>query len=607
LDIRAVLAQTHLFVALSRPAMDQLVAATQVRRLTSGETLLTIGSPAESLYIVAVGRLRVVLDSGLAVNEIGRLEPVGEISLLSGEPRSATVYAIRDTTVLEIDRLALYAVFQQHPSALLTMSRMVIARLRQNQRAAKLASTRRSRSIAVLPATPRIDPNDFATALCHALEDSGKVEKLDAARVDAVLGHGTAASEIGACEREEPLVEWLQQQELDHRHLVYVAGTRPSPWSQRCMRQADRVLLLADTADPPQQSLMVAELRASGVRAPVDLVLMRAEGAPAGRVLEWREAVGAVSHYYVRPGNARDVARVARSLTGRAVGLVLGGGGARGFAHLGVLRALEELGIEVDVTGGSSMGAFLSALVACGYRSQDVLRIARETFVSRNLLNDYLFPSVSLIRGRKFLKRLADIFGDQQIEHLRTPFYCVSTNLTRGRAHVHDRGPLHLWLGTSMCIPGVAPPVAYRGELLVDGAVVNSLPTDVMQALERGPIIASDVSTEGGIGAPGIEGPDPEALLKWGNADKRPNLFSILFRTATLTSESGVAARAERADLYLRMPVDGIGVFDWKRIDELAERGYQHAMKQLPAFKANVCQAGTDPSGASSSFSRATL
>ncbi|MGQ0529354.1 MAG: patatin-like phospholipase family protein, partial [Panacagrimonas sp.] len=544
------------------------------------------------LYIVAVGRLRVELPSGLVVNEIARLEPVGEISLLSGEPRSATVYAIRDTTVLEIDRLALYAVFQRHPSALLAMSRTVIMRLRQNQRAAKLESSRRSRSIAVLAATPQLDLSGFADALCTALSNCGAVKKLDAATVDAALGEGTASTRSGATHHEEPLVEWLHQQELAYRHLAYVADSQPGPWSRRCVRQADRVLLLADAADAPQQSPMLAELRASASRAPVDLVLLRPEGAPAGRVREWRGITGASSHYFVRPGNTGDIERVSRSLTGRAVGLVLGGGGARGFAHIGVLRAMEELGIQIDAVGGSSMGAFISALVACGYSSRDILRIARETFVRGNLLNDYLFPSVSLIRGRKFLRRLEDIFGELQIEHLRTPFYCVSTNLTRGRAHVHDHGPLHLWLGTSMCIPGVAPPVAYKGELLVDGAVINSLPTDVMQALERGPIIASDVSTENGISAPGIEGPDPEALLKWTLTAQRPSLFSILFRTATLTSESGVAARAASADLYLRMPVTGIGVFDWKKIDELADSGYRHALERLASFKTgvvNVC------------------
>jgi NTE family protein len=235
------------------------------------------------------------------------------------------------------------------------------------------------------------------------------------------------------------------------------------------------------------------------------------------------------------------------------------------------------------------MGAFVASLSACGYKAKDMLRIARESFVERNVLNDYLFPSVSLIRGRKFLRRLHDIYEDRRIEELRTPFYCVSTNLTRGTAVIHDRGPLGIWIGTSMCIPGVAPPVAFQGDLLVDGAVVNSLPTDIMQALQRGPIMASDVSTEGAVGAPGIEGPDPEGVLSWNiGGRKRPSLFSILFRTATLTSESGVSQRASRADLYLRMPVNGVGVFDWKKLEDTAARGYHYAMERLPDFRSHV-------------------
>lgn len=588
MDIRSLLAQTQLFVALSGSALDQLAARTVIRELSSGETLLEIGSPADSLFIVAVGRLRVVLGDGTVVNDIGRLEPSGEISFLSGEPRTATVYAVRDSKVLEIDREALYEVFVRHPSALLEMSRTVIRRLRQNQRAASLAASRRSRCYALLPASAAVDIQDLARGLGTALSICGDVQVLDAATVDAALGPGTAATPIGDGEREDRLIHWLQEREIAHRHLVYVADAAGGHWSRRCMRQADRVLVLADSRQPPRMSALIEDLRSSGLRTEIELLLVRPDQAPAGAVLEWRALVGASAHYFLRPGVVRDVDRLARSLTGRALGVVLGGGGARGFAHIGLMRAIEELGLQVDVAGGASMGAFISALVASGYRSEDMLRIARRTFVDRNLLNDYLFPSVSLIRGRKFLTGLREVFGEVQIEDLRTPFYCVSTNLTRGRVQVHDRGPLDVWLGTSMCIPGVAPPVAYKGELLVDGAVINSLPTDIMQAMERGPIIASDVSTEGGIGAPGIEGPDPEGLLHWTHADKRPSLFAILFRTATLTSESGVAARAEKADLYLRMPVNGVGVFDWKKIDEVVDRGYRHAMEQLPQFQAST-------------------
>jgi NTE family protein len=313
----------------------------------------------------------------------------------------------------------------------------------------------------------------------------------------------------------------------------------------------------------------------------VELVILRPPGTGGGDVTAWKALTGARAHYFVRPGNTADFAALVRQLTGHAIGLVLGGGGARGFAHLGLLRALEERGMTIDLAGGSSMGALISSLVAMGYTSHEIAPVLRETFVTHNYLNDYMFPRIALIKGRKFVRRLREIFGEQLIEHLRMPWFCVSTNLTRGTAMVHDAGPLEVWIAASMAVPGIAPPVVYRGELLADGAVANSLPTDIMQNLERGPIIASSVSTEGDIRAPGIEGPDPEGLLNWPGPGDPPGLRDILFRTATMTSESGNRARAANADLYLRMPVVGVGLFAWKRMDEIIERGYVHAKEKL--------------------------
>lgn len=588
MDVRGVLAQTSLFAGLAPEALDHLAARARVESVASGHTIIELGTPADHLYIVAVGRLRVQLPDGTEVNDIGRLEPAGEISLLSSEPRTATVYAVRDSVLLCIARADLYEVFAKYPSALLVMTRTVITRLRQNQRAATLAAVRHSRCFAIVPASANIDAGTFARSFALALGEAESAQLIDAEFVDRHLGPAASRTPIGDGVQEERLIDFLQSQELAHRHLVYVADPGNSVWSQRCMRQADRILLLADSRASPDSNAVLEDLRQSGVRAQIELVVLWPEHAPPGRVLDWRKRAGARAHFLLRPGNAQDVGRIARSLTGRGVGLVLGGGGARGFAHIGLVRALREKNISVDIVGGTSMGAFIGALMACDHSSEDMVRIARETFVHRNVLNDYLFPSYSLIRGRKFSRRMVEIFGARGIEDLRTPFYCVSTNLTRGIAMVHDCGPLALWVGTSMCVPGVAPPVAYRGELLVDGAVINSLPTDVMQKLGRGPIIASDVSTEGGVAAPGIEGPDPEALANWRLLERRPSLFSILFRTATLTSESGVSARAARADFYLRMPVGGVGMFDWRKIDEIVERGYQAAMESLPAFESGM-------------------
>jgi NTE family protein len=365
--------------------------------------------------------------------------------------------------------------------------------------------------------------------------------------------------------------------------VVYASESDSDTWALRCLHSADRVLALAEAGQPPSSVPVVQELHDGGLLAAVELVLLRPEGDPSPHTLAWRQAVGARAHYFVHPWDEAQLESLSRQVTARGIGLVLGGGGARGFAHIGLVRALSELQIPVDVVGGTSMGAFLSALIACGLDSIEIARVARDTFVRANFLNDYSIPRYSLLHGRKFATRLAEIFGDRQIEDLRRPFFCVSTNLTTGATMVHDRGPLAAWVGTSMALPGLGPPVAWQGDLLCDGGLVDNLPTDVMQSLERGAIIASNVSTEGDIRAPGhgVGTPEPDALSHWTGDDPAPRLAAILMRTATLSGAAAMVRATEFADVYIDMPCDGIGLFEWKRLDELIERGYEYALEAL--------------------------
>lgn len=576
-----VLSETRLFAGLTREALTALAARAALFEIRGGSVLYRHGDAADAVYVVGSGRLRAIFPSGQPAGDIGRAEAFGEVDLLAIEHRATTVFAVRDSLLLKITREVLAELIQQYPQALLDATRVIIQRLRVHHGTRRLEAVRAQRAIALIPLVPRPSLKALAQDMAEELGRYGTVRVLDIATVDAALGAGAAQARFEDGAANERLVTWLNAQEAEFRYLIYCAGDDADAWARRCMRQADEILVCAPVQTRPLATAMVDELRQSGSRAAIRLLLLRAESEGPGEVDSWREQTGAEAHFYLRPQHAGDAASLARSLTGRGVGLVLGGGGARGFAHIGLLRAMAELKIPVDVAGGSSMGAFFAALVGAGYSHHEILHIARETFVTHNYLNDYLFPSVALLRGRKFVGRLKDIFGERQIEHLRTPFFCISSNLTRGTEMVHDRGPLAIWLAASMAVPGVAPPIVYKGELLVDGALVNSLPTDVMQRLQRGPILASDVSTAGGLQAPGIEGPDPEGLFKWKALGKRPGLFNIMFRTATITSETQVAARAQRADVYLRMPVSGIALFDWKKLDEVCQRGYEHALQQL--------------------------
>lgn len=579
MDLRSTLAESSLFAGLAPDALDALAAIATPIELRSGERLFSEGDTAEHVYIVATGRLRVLIGDRI-VGFIGRLEPAGEVGMLSGEVRAGSIETVRDSLLIQIPNDRLMEFLVGHPSALVAITQVLIKRLRQNQRQEHLASARSARTFAVISTSSEINASAFAHDLHRELKALDKASLVTAASVESALGEGMAHSTDGPGNAR--LVEWLNGIEREHRFLTYCASGDPDAWAHRCMRQADRVIVLADARTTPISTPMIDALSRSSILADIELVLLRPMESGGGDVLAWKSLTGARAHHFLRPGNERDLRRLVRLLTGRALGLILGGGGARGFAHIGLMRALEELQMPIDIAGGSSMGALISSMLACGYSSHEMLHLLRETFVTHNYLNDYMFPRVALVKGRKFLRRLREVFGEQLIEHLRLPWFCVTSNLTRGTAMVHDSGPLEIWLAASMSVPGIFPPVIYKGELLADGAVVNSLPTDVLQTLQRGPIIASDVSTEGSIRAPGIEGPDPEGLLDhWPGPGDPPSLRDILFRTATLTSESGVRRRAASADLYLRMPVGSIGMFEWKRVEEIVERGYQYAMEHL--------------------------
>ncbi|MEC8568043.1 MAG: patatin-like phospholipase family protein, partial [Pseudomonadota bacterium] len=415
------------------------------------------------------------------------------------------------------------------------------------------------------------------------------VRLVTAAHVDALFGEGFSQTPLDYSADDLKLRQWLASLEEKHCYVLYAAHNNEDEWTKRCLHQADRILILAEANQTPAHTKLVDVLNQHNWQSPIELVLLRSEGDPSPHTLIWKKLYHARAHYFIHPWAQADICAVARQISSQGLGLVLGGGGARGFAHIGLIRALEQLHIPIDIVGGTSMGAFVAALVACGFDSVEMTHIAYETFVARNYLNDYTMPRVSLIRGQRFHERLHAIFGQRKIEELKQTFYCISTNLTTGQAMIHDQGELATWVGTSMSVPGVAPPVAWHENLLCDGGVINNLPTDVMQNLERGTVIASNVSLHDDIRVPGIglDKPDQSALLNWNKIIKdkllhAPRLAEILMRTATLASDTMIQTAAiERANLHIRMPIEGIGMFDWHKLDELVERGYEHALETL--------------------------
>ena len=269
---------------------------------------------------------------------------------------------------------------------------------------------------------------------------------------------------------------------------------------------------------------------------------------------------------------------MARIYTGNSIGLALGGGGARAYAHLGVARALSELGIPVDFLAGTSMGAVVAACLAMGWDGEEIDRRIREAFVASSPLSDIAFPILALTRGRIVDRRLKAHFAETEIGDLWRPFACVSTDLTVGGMRLHRRGLLRRALRASLSIPGVLPPAVEQEHVLVDGALACNLPTDVVRAQHEGMTIAVDVAV--------AETLEPDDLVlrpsgwRWfasGAWLRGPPIVAVLIRAAVVGSLTDLDAPPE--DQITIVPnLEGIRLQDWKAYDRTVEAGYRDTM-----------------------------
>jgi NTE family protein len=566
--------------------------------LAGGQTLMAEGEPGDSMVLVVSGRLRAYVqrDDGAPrmVREMARGQVIGEISLITGEPRSATVVAIRDSVLVRLDKAAFDRVVATSSQVALALTRQIIQRLKTEHQAAPYAAPV---TVGLLPVTDGIDAAAFARDLAAQLARFGRVRVVDAALMASAASED-AIDDPAAAHRRVALL--LDQIETAHEFVLLLADPSPTPWTHLCSRHSDELLLLADAMKPrvvhavEQQCL---EQRPPRTEASQILLLLHAAAlrCPTG-THEWLARRPVTDHLHLRPALARDMARLARLLSRNGIGLVLGGGGARGFAHLGVMRALQEQGIEVDCIGGTSIGAVMAWPAAVDQPVAQMLPVVRRGFAV-NPTGDYnLIPFVSLSRGarlrRAMRQGLQDLLGPDGasigIEDLWKSFFCVASNYSQAREEVLRSGNLMACTLASLAIPGALPPVVRDGDLMCDGGTFNNFPVDVMRAQRGiGCVIGVDLSARKARRIDVDEVPGTWALLRdrlrprSARRYKLPALTSILLNSTILYSESRQGTAARLTDVHFRPPLERVGLLQWNRLDETVRQGYEHAKEVL--------------------------
>ncbi|HUR14254.1 MAG TPA: MFS transporter [Mycobacteriales bacterium] len=493
------------FAQLPIDVLHALAMHCELALVPAGADLFAQGDPADALYVVRTGRLAVRRDGEL-VDEVVASGVVGELGLLTGAPRAATVTARRDSEVLRVGAQEFATAVGAVPSAPLAL-------------AASLAQRLQSGPPPVPPPSPP--------------------------RVVAVVG--TRAPEVaqllrlpGAVYPGQVAPEALARLESEHPVLVLVA-TESGLWWDSCVAQADRVVVVADPDEhvpvPGSEVLLVGEAS----RADLD----RWQLAAPLRVTVTREA---------------DLERACRQLgdrlSGRSVGLVLSGGGARALAHLGVLAELRDAGVTIGRVAGCSMGAYLAALVAMGLSPEEVDARVYEEWVCRNPTGDWTLPRYALTSGRRGLAMLRRTFGDLDMEALELPLLTSTIDLWARELHHVKTGLVRDAVGGSLALPGIAPPLRVGDRLLADGAFLDNVPVQPLQSHGEGPVILSIVLDTSRA---------PHGEL--------PPVMETVIRAMTAGSVEQNRRAQEAATLVITPAARGVGLLEFHQLDRMVESG----------------------------------
>ncbi len=542
--------------------------------LPGGRVLFHTGEDADRLYFLVAGRLGVVQrNEGQEPHFIGVIrpgEPAGEMAMIAGTPHTATVMALRDSELMALPRQAFLNAIQKDPTVMAELAHLMILRARRTG----VGGVSEPAVFGFTALSPRVRARELVEALEMEI---------------ASLGYSvvSAGSEV-----QSAPTEWFSNLEESHDIVLYAAEDDEAAWKAIVGRQVDRLFGIGRGQDAPPRKV---ELYASPPlieQQLIDLILMQNSGIhlPSGSDA-WLDVAPANRLLHLREHSKPDIARLARILVGQSVGVVLSGGGARAYAHIGVVRALHESGIPVDLIGGASMGAIIAAGVAMGWDDAELDWRIRKAFVDSNPLSDVAFPMVAMTRGLQVRHRLKEHFGEVEIPDLWLPYICVSSDLTAGAYHLHRRGKLRRALQATVALPGILPPLTEGGHVLVDGAITKNFPTDIMRSMHQGPILGVDVAEARGLTAEDIE--PPANAWRWfasGDWKRGPPIVSILMRTATISTSHEQAAAKDYVDVFIAPDIGPIEIRDWKAYEPAVEAGYRSAMEALAKLERPITE-----------------
>uniref|UniRef100_A0A4W6CGB6 lysophospholipase n=1 Tax=Lates calcarifer TaxID=8187 RepID=A0A4W6CGB6_LATCA len=641
------ISKTHFYEIMRvEPKVVLNVAHTVVRRMSSfvrqidfaldwmaveaGRAVYRQGEKSDSTFIVLSGRLRSVImkEDGKKelIGEYGRGDLIGVVEALTHQNRATTVHAVRDSELAKLPEGALSSIKRKFPQVVTRLIHLLGQKILQQVNGPLTGSlalhTPGSKwdagnqasnlsTVTVLPVSEEVPLTAFTLELQHALIAIGPTLLLTSDIIKQRLGAAALDSV-----HEYRLSSWLGQQEDIHRIVLYQTDYTLTPWTQRCIRQADCIIIVGLGEQDPAVGELERMLEGSAVRAQKQLVLLhREDGPPPKGTVDWLNMRSWISRHlhlscprrvfskrslpkllelyqrvFEKPADRHsDFSRLARVLTGNAIALILGGGGARGCSQVGIMRAICEAGIPVDLIGGTSIGSLMGALYAED-RSHSRMRMrAKEwamemTSVFQKVL-DLTYPVTSMFSGAAFNSSISNVFKSKQIEDLWIPYFNITTDITASAMRVHTDGSLWRYVRASMSLSGYLPPLCdpKDGHLLMDGGYINNLPADVARSMGAKVVIAIDVGSRDETNLTNYGDSLSGWWLLWKRLNPLAEKVKVLNMAEIQTRLAYVCCVRQLESVknsdyceYIRPPIDRYRTLEFGKFDEIAEVGYQH-------------------------------
>jgi predicted acylesterase/phospholipase RssA/CRP-like cAMP-binding protein len=569
---------SKVFDGISDNLLLKILHEGKVLHCDAGDTLFRQGDYNKTMYIVLSGRFRIVSEIGNVSHKLGDVaeaEPLGEITFFTNDPRMGTAFALRPSVVLELNEKDYFHLTTLFPEFATKLTSILIKRLQSNHFQNHLQAP--PKNIVLINLQPENDISSWTNSIRTELEST--------------------------------FVPFMVHQQNDNTNINYddtfvsienfdglnfmICSERNPLWTSKCILYADLIIIATDFyAKCELQKIEIDHLlyKNNILNKKIYLLLLHPENAiqPKG-THKWLENRKVDLHIHVRKNNARDVSRFCRIIRNQAVGLVLGGGGAKGFAHIGAVKAILNSGIPIDIIGGTSAGALYGLPIAfCDFDYHKIEYHTEQAATKKLISNDLTIPFISLLSGKKLSNYLKQFFGDVCLEDFWVSAYSVSSNFSTSSVSVNKIGLAWQKILASIAIPGVLPPVIIDKELHVDGGVVDNLPIQSMYSYPVGHILAIALSGPSDRLTDINEIPSATTLL-WDKLLKQkkyklPGMASIIINSLTLNSTNRQKQNKSDASLYIELDLKGVSFLDDSKWKTIVKKGYD----QMSDFLKNL-------------------